>query len=41
VTGTSAQLLDEVLRGGGTHPPSDLTDQEIVDLEAYLAILGG
>lgn len=39
--GVSAETLDEFLRGDAGHPPSDLTDQEIVDLEAYLASLGG
>ena len=41
VVGVSAETLDEFLRGDAPHPPSDLTDQEIVDLEAYLASLGG
>ncbi len=41
VVSASAESLDELLRGGGTHPPSNLTNQEIVDLEAYLATLGG
>ena len=40
VIGVSAETLDEFLRGGAAHPASDLTDQEIVDLEAYLASLG-
>lgn len=41
VVGASAESLDEYLRGDAGHVPSDLTDQEIVDLEAYLASLGG
>lgn len=41
IIGVSAETLDEFLRGDAPHPPSDLTDQEIVDLEAYLASLGG
>ena len=41
VIGASAEALDEFLRGGASHPPSDLSNQEIVDLEAYLATLGG
>ncbi|MGB2984628.1 MAG: hypothetical protein WBE26_01985 [Phycisphaerae bacterium] len=41
LVGASAESLDEFLRGGASHPSSDLTDQEIVDLEAYLASLGG
>ena len=40
VTGVSAQVLDEFLRGDAPHASKvDLTDQEIVDLEAYLASL--
>ena len=41
VIGASAEALDEYLRGSAGHVPSDLSDQEIVDLEAYLASLGG
>jgi len=41
VIGASAEILDDRLRGSGTHVPSDVTNQEIVDLEAYLASLGG
>jgi hypothetical protein len=41
VIGASAETLDEYLRGSAGHVPSALTDQEIVDLEAYLASLGG
>lgn len=37
---TAAQLLDDFLRGDEFHPTKiDLTDQEIVDLQAYLASL--
>lgn len=40
VVGVAAEILDARLRGAATHPvkPS-LTDQDIVDLEAYLASL--
>ena len=40
VVGVAAETLDAVLRGSATHPvkPS-LTDQDIVDLEAFLASL--
>jgi len=40
VVGIAAETLDAVLRGAATHPvkPS-MTDQDIVDLEAYLASL--
>jgi len=41
VIGASAESLDEFLRGHDTHVPSDVTNQEIVDMEAYLATLGG
>ena len=41
VIGASAESLDEYLRGHDTHVPSDVTNQEIVDMEAYLATLGG
>ena len=38
--GASAELNDEYLRGDATHPTKpDLSDQEIVDLAAYLASL--
>ena len=39
LAGASAETLDATLQGSGIHP--DLTNQEIVDLEAYLATLGG
>lgn len=40
VTGVSAEVLDELLRGDAPHASKvDLTNQEIVDLEAYLASL--
>jgi cytochrome c553 len=40
VTGVSAEVLDEILRGDAPHASKvDLTNQEIVDLEAYLASL--
>ena len=40
IAGVSRQTLDESLRGTASHPVRvDLTDQEIVDLEAYLASL--
>jgi len=39
VVGASAEALDEFLRGDASHPPSDLSNQEIVDLEAYLGSL--
>ena len=41
LVGGSAETLDQFLRGDAPHPSSDLSDQEIVDLEAYLASLGG
>ncbi len=40
LTGVSAEVLDELLRGDAPHASKvDLTNQEIVDLEAYLASL--
>ena len=40
--GVNAETHDEFLRGDATHPTkADLTDQEIVDLVAYLDSLGG
>ena len=43
LVGVGSETLDERLRGDVTHPikQADLTDQEIADLEAYLASLGG
>lgn len=42
IIGASAELLDEFPGGGGgSHVPFDLTNQDIVDLEAFLATLGG
>jgi len=41
LVGVSAETLDEFLRGDAAHPSEDLTDQEVVDLEAYLASPGG
>lgn len=40
LVGASAEALDEWLRGDAAHIAADLTDQEIVDLEAFLASLG-
>lgn len=37
VVGATPEALDDYLRGDRSHVPSDLTDQEIVDLAAYLA----
>ena len=40
--GVDAATLDDFLRGDASHPSkADLTDQQIVDLEAYLASIGG
>jgi hypothetical protein len=43
VIGVSAETLNDFLRLETPHPggKQDLTDQEIVDFEAYLASLGG
>ncbi len=40
--GVDAATLDDFLRGDASHPSkADLTDQQIVDMEAYLASAGG
>lgn len=42
LVGVSAETLNEHLRGDAAHPAKvNLTDQELVDLQAYLASLGG
>ena len=42
IVGVTAETLDSVLRGDQTHPTNvELSDQDLADLQAYLASLAG
>jgi cytochrome c553 len=42
IIGVTAEMLDSVLRGDQAHPTKvELSDQDLADLQAYLASLAG